>query len=61
VLSGGHFALRRKRVEEQQVAANFNLRLHRLEACATKDFSPAGWGLAGKNQKKPRRLKHRGL
>jgi len=60
VLSGGHSAFMDNRVEEQKVAAGFSLRLHRLEACASKDFSGAGWGLEGKIKKKPRRLKHRG-
>jgi hypothetical protein len=52
MLSGGHFAfmVKRQRNKGQPQAL----------AWATEDCSPAGWGLEGKIQKKPRRLKHRG-
>jgi hypothetical protein len=37
-VSGSDFAISVKRLHSQNVAAGFSLRLHRLEACATKNF-----------------------
>jgi hypothetical protein len=53
VVSGGHFALRVKRVGKKGSRS--------FEPVPPKNDYPVGWGSEGKIQKKPRRLQHRGF